>query len=109
MSSRIRQIAGVLLALSCATLVALPLAATAPTLALAQERARVSAEFRLALEPYGAFRSHPRWGEVWQPRVGRDWRPYTVGHWVNSDDYGWYWISDGAEAEIGRASCRERV
>src|SRR5262245_26913723 len=100
MTFRIRQIAGVL-ALSSAVLLAVPLAAMAPTPALAQERARASAEFRLALEPYGEFRSHPRWGEVWQPRVGRDWRPYTVGHWINSDDYGWYWVSDGSEADWG--------
>src|SRR6266567_6396170 len=62
----------------------------------------VSAEFRTALEPYGSFRTAGRWGEVWVPsHVSRDWRPYTVGHWVYSDDYGWYWDSDREEASWG--------
>jgi hypothetical protein len=75
---------------------------TFTTPAAAQARVEISAEFRTALEPYGEFRQHARWGEVWVPaHVGRDWRPYTVGHWVYSDDYGWYWVSDESEAEWG--------
>jgi len=27
-------------------------------------------------------------------RVGRNWRPYTVGHWVYGDNVGWTWASD---------------
>jgi hypothetical protein len=62
----------------------------------------VSVEFRTALEPYGTFEHVARWGEVWVPNnVRRDWRPYTVGHWVYSDDYGWYWASDQSEAPWG--------
>ena len=62
----------------------------------------ISAEFRTALEPYGTWQHHRRWGEVWIPsRVARDWRPYTVGHWVYSQDYGWYWASDDQEADWG--------
>jgi hypothetical protein len=39
---------------------------------------------------------------VWIPsRVARDWKPYTVGHWVYSQDYGWYWASDEQEADWG--------
>jgi hypothetical protein len=38
---------------------------TAP--AVAQSRAAISIEFRTALTPYGAWRSVPRWGEVWVP------------------------------------------
>ena len=26
--------------------------------------------------------------------VGGDWRPYTLGHWVYADRYGWTWVSD---------------
>src|SRR5258708_34032065 len=75
---------------------------TFTTPAAAQARVEISAEFRTALEPYGEFRQHAPWGEVWVPaHVGRDWRPYTVGHWVYSDDYGWHWGSDDAEAEWG--------
>jgi uncharacterized protein DUF6600 len=55
----------------------------------------VSVEFRTALEPYGTF-------EVWVPNdVPRDWRPYTVGRWIYSDDYGWYWASAQSEAPWG--------
>ena len=72
------------------------------TPAAAQARVEISAEFRSALEPYGEFRQHSRWGEVWVPaHLARDWRPYTVGHWVYSDDYGWYWVSDESEAQWG--------
>jgi len=63
---------------------------------------RVSVEFRTALDPYGRWRRHDRWGEVWVPaNVDRGWRPYTVGHWVYSDDYGWYWVADRREARWG--------
>jgi len=68
----------------------------------AAQGASVSVEFRTALEPYGSFQRVARWGEVWVPRdVPRQWRPYTVGRWVNSEDYGWYWVSDQAEAPWG--------
>jgi hypothetical protein len=55
----------------------------------------VSIEFREALAPHGRWHRHSRWGEVWIPaRVERGWRPYTRGHWVYTDDWGWYWVSD---------------
>ncbi|MGE5295873.1 MAG: DUF6600 domain-containing protein [Solirubrobacterales bacterium] len=47
------------------------------------------------LAPYGDWRDHPRWGWVWYPRnVGVDWRPYTLGHWAYTDEFGWLWESD---------------
>ncbi len=61
--------------------------------ALAQP-APVSNEARLALEPYGRWVQHPRFGEVWVPDVPDGWRPYTLGHWVYTEEWGWYWISD---------------
>jgi hypothetical protein len=46
------------------------------------------------LEPYGQWVWHPRFGYVWLPEtVSPYWRPYTVGHWVSTDEYGWYWTS----------------
>ena len=93
---------------------ALPLAA--PTVAEAQRQqgpshmqrempaaqGPVKAEFRAALEPYGRWQRHARWGEVWTPADRpRDWRPYTVGHWAYTDDWGWYWVSDEPEARWG--------
>ena len=47
-----------------------------------------------ALDPYGEWVWHPRFGYVWLPgNVRESWRPYTVGHWVYTDEYGWYWDS----------------
>jgi hypothetical protein len=62
----------------------------------------IGADFRIALEPHGAWRHNRRFGEVWVPvNRARDWRPYTVGHWVYTDDYGWYWVTDDQEADWG--------
>jgi hypothetical protein len=67
----------------------------------AQAQAAV-AEFRVALEPHGRWQRHARWGEVWAPaNVAREWRPYTVGRWVHTEEWGWYWDSDDAEADWG--------
>jgi hypothetical protein len=72
------------------------------TPAHAQVGVSVGADFHVALDPYGGWRHHRRFGDVWVPanRV-RDWRPYTVGHWVYTDDYGWYWVADDQEADWG--------
>jgi hypothetical protein len=81
--------------------IASPLADIYVIPAAAQE-VSLSAEFRTALEPYGAWQHHRRWGDVWIPSgVAGNWRPYTVGHWVYSQDYGWYWAPDGQEADWG--------
>jgi hypothetical protein len=51
-------------------------------------------EFYDELAPYGEWIAHPSYGYVWLPRtVAPDWRPYTVGQWVSTDEYGWYWDS----------------
>jgi len=64
--------------------------------------AQVSAEFQAALEPYGEWRRSARYGEVWVPdERPNGWRPYTEGHWVYTDDWGWYWVSDDQEADWG--------
>ncbi len=45
------------------------------------------------LSPYGEWVRHPYYGWVWFPRYVRpDWRPYSLGRWVQSD-YGWMWVS----------------
>jgi hypothetical protein len=68
----------------------------------AQEQAAVSVDFRTALEPYGRWYRHDRWGEIWVPADrDRSWRPYTVGHWVYTDDWGWYWAAADEEADWG--------
>ncbi|MGC2046785.1 MAG: DUF6600 domain-containing protein, partial [Pseudolabrys sp.] len=64
--------------------------------------AQVSEDAQIALEEYGGWRPHPRFGEVWVPRgVPPDWRPYQYGHWVYTDEWGWYWVSDDIEADWG--------
>jgi len=68
----------------------------------AQAQVAVRAEFREALAPYGQWDRHSRWGDVWRPtRVSRNWRPYTVGRWAYTNDWGWYWVSDTAEDDWG--------
>ncbi len=47
-----------------------------------------------ALDNGGRWISHPRYGEVFRPQVDGDWRPYTLGRWAYSDDFGWTWVSD---------------
>ncbi len=43
----------------------------------------------------GRWISHRDYGLVWSPNdVDDDWRPYTRGHWVNTDEHGWYWVSE---------------
>jgi len=73
-----------------------------PAHAQASVGVSVAGDFRIALEPHGAWRHHRRFGDVWVPaNRHRDWRPYTVGHWVYTDDYGWYWVADDQEADWG--------
>jgi hypothetical protein len=55
----------------------------------------VSFEFRDSLSAYGRWSDDPRWGAVWIPAgVSADWRPYEFGHWVYTEEWGWYWVSD---------------
>jgi hypothetical protein len=101
MRARPKTVRALLIAGVAVCAIASPLADICVAPAAAQA-VSLSAEFRTALEPYGAWQHHRRWGEVWIPsRVARDWRPYTVGHWVYSQDYGWYWAADEQEADWG--------
>jgi hypothetical protein len=70
--------------------------------ALTPAAAQISEDAQIALEQYGSWRPHPRFGEVWVPNgVPPDWRPYEYGHWVYTDEWGWYWVSDDVEADWG--------
>lgn len=91
-----------LVLLTCASLLGLSGAMVVMPGTIAPVYAQVSAEFQAALEPYGEWRRHARWGEVWVPdeRPG-GWRPYSIGHWVYTDDWGWFWVSDDDEADWG--------
>ena len=53
------------------------------------------------LAPYGTWHSHPRWGDVWRPRrIEADFRPYHRGHWENTNEYGFVWVSDHVWGDI---------
>jgi hypothetical protein len=70
--------------------------------ALTPAAAQISEDAQIALEQYGGWRPHPRFGEVWVPQgVPPDWRPYEYGQWVYTDEWGWYWVSDDVEANWG--------
>ncbi|MGR9107037.1 MAG: DUF6600 domain-containing protein [Gammaproteobacteria bacterium] len=48
-----------------------------------------------SLAPYGSWFDHGVYGRVWRPyHMAPGWRPYTAGHWVFTQDYGWLWVSD---------------
>jgi hypothetical protein len=54
-----------------------------------------AAYFREYLEPHGSWIEVEEYGVCWQPHnVAPDWRPYFIGHWAFTDDYGWFWVSD---------------
>ncbi|MBV9260945.1 MAG: hypothetical protein JO205_06190, partial [Pseudolabrys sp.] len=98
-SGMLRRAAAVLLAGTAITLagaIVPNIGLTAP--ALAQD----PGDYRAALEPFGMWQNDPRWGEVWVPfGKPRGWRPYTVGHWVYTEEWGWYWVSDEDEQDWG--------
>jgi hypothetical protein len=75
---------------------------TIATLPASPALAQTPDDFRIALESYGFWQPHPRWGEVWVP-FGKpaSWRPYTIGRWVYTDEWGWYWASGQDEEAWG--------
>jgi hypothetical protein len=88
--------------IACVAIAVGALSASVTIAALAPAHAQVSAEFQSALEPYGSWQLHPRFGEVWVPYdLPPGWRPYTYGRWVYTEEWGWYWVSDEEEADWG--------
>jgi hypothetical protein len=56
----------------------------------------------LALDAFGRWVPHQRWGEVWIPaRRAANWQPYRTGRWVYTDEWGWYWVAAADEADWG--------
>jgi hypothetical protein len=50
--------------------------------------------FYSSLSPHGEWIALDAGLYAWRPlHVVHGWRPYTVGHWIWTDE-GWYWISD---------------
>ena len=88
--------------IACIAIAACALSASVTIATLTPAHAQVSAEFQSALEPYGSWQPHPRFGEVWVPYdLPPGWRPYTYGRWVYTEEWGWYWVSDEEEADWG--------
>jgi hypothetical protein len=69
-------------------------APAAPVAAAAADPGAASVDyFHQQLSPYGQWVADERYGEVWVPQVAPGWRPYTTGHWANTDQ-GWAWVAD---------------
>ena len=72
MRTVIRHLRSLALALAACTVIAIgALTASVMIAALTPAHAQVSAEFQSALEPYGSWQPHPRFGEVWVPTICR--------------------------------------
>jgi cell division protein FtsN len=51
--------------------------------------------FHERLSPHGEWVEVGSYGWCWYPHeVEVDWRPYSHGNWLYTDDCGWYWHSD---------------
>jgi hypothetical protein len=51
--------------------------------------------FYTQLAQHGRWIHHPKWEWVWFPiSVDPDWRPYSRGRWILTEEHGWHWISD---------------
>lgn len=73
---------------------AVALLLAAPAAAQDGEEIQVETFYR-ELEPYGRWFEHPRFGHVWAPEVdSEDWRPYSRGNWVHTEEHGWFWESE---------------
>ena len=92
-------------ALGRAAAIALPALLASAAMVPAQAQISLSIgigfdNFHSRLAPYGTWSNNPRWGQVWRPRAGRDFRPYYNGHWANTREYGWMWVSDESWGDV---------
>src|ERR1043166_1340907 len=97
--SRMRRLALSMLALAAAAVLAaapITLDRSQPTVATASAATEVDINlFFTSLSPYGSWVPSPDYNYVWVPtQVDANWSPYTNGHWVYTDRYGWYFVSD---------------
>lgn len=85
--------------LTVALLAASPLVVPAVTGQIAPAAAAVNVSVNIGtfyngLSSYGDWTNY-RGSYVWIPNnVNAGWRPYTVGHWVWTNEYGWMWVSN---------------
>ncbi len=64
-----------------------------PTVAQARTSVSIST-FYDDLAPYGSWTNYEDTYVFVPADVPADWRPYTVGHWVQTKRYGWLWVSN---------------
>jgi hypothetical protein len=58
-----------------------------------QVAAVVPEVFHDTLATDGRWTESSVYGQVWVPKVPAGWRPYTTGHWADTDQ-GWAWMGD---------------
>jgi len=80
-------------------LVTLPVAAvTLPLSAGVAEAAQANVSIDVFFDKLGDegnWVKHPQYNYVWVPNdVSADWAPYTHGHWADTEQYGWTFVSD---------------
>jgi hypothetical protein len=47
------------------------------------------------LDSYGQWATEPQYGTVWYPQwAAAGWTPYSEGHWVWIEPWGWNWVDD---------------
>jgi len=47
------------------------------------------------LDEYGSWSAHGDYGHVWYPsHVESNWAPYSDGHWIWQDPWGWTWVDN---------------
>jgi uncharacterized protein DUF6600 len=90
-----RRMAGSILGAALSAILGLTTLAVVPPVPAVAQSDPASLEFREALDVYGSWVPHRRWGDVWVPAsVPQGWQPYTNGRWVFTDEWGWYWVSE---------------
>ena len=46
------------------------------------------------LDSAGTWQVHPQYGDIWVPRVAKDWAPYRQGRWTWLEPWGWTWVDE---------------
>ncbi len=78
-----------------ATLLGVGMAPAGPMITAAHAQAAISINvFYDGLAQYGEWVSYEDRYVFVPADVRAGWRPYTLGHWVNTDRFGWTWVSD---------------
>jgi len=99
MKTKLLRLIKILLASVSAAVV---IATAVPPSAHALDAGDLLSYFVDELTPYGRWNNVSQYGQVWEPydQDERDWRPYSEGHWVFSEEYGWVWKPEEKWGEV---------